>query len=302
METKKEIIEDENNISKLLILYDEFQFSYEIAKQKIESIFKAIESHNNKSEKNPKNFYHKNNSLIRLENKYYTCDISYEINSFNKIDEIDLKKYEGILILFEETSIKNKIFKDKSSHFKDEYNFSSCIIIFEEEQEDLQNLELFDDFIGQTIDKHFEVIYDCQNLKNFNQDDGIGAFNLSLHSTQWKASKSVKKEETKKENKKECKENKKEETKKDDKKEIKEKKDENKFYQELKDNEEIEKVFGKIKEIKKLNMDPNISLEDRRNNAEKAVMMLVNMLGLEDEDDEEEEKEVKDKEEKEDKK
>lgn len=308
MEAKKEGInksEENNNISKLLILYDEFQFSYETAKQKIESIFKAIESHNNKSEKNAKNFYFKNNSLIRLENKYYTCDISYEINSFNKIDEIDLKQFEGILILFEETSIKNKIFKDKSSHFKDEYNFSSCIIIFEEEQEDLQNLELFDDFIGQTIDKHFEVIYDCQNLKNFNQDDGIGAFNLSLHSSQWKASKTNKKEEKKiLDNKKENKDSKKED-KKEDKKEIKEKKDNNKFYQELKDNDEIEKVFGKIKEIKKLNMDPNISLEDRRNNAEKAVMMLVNMLGLEDEDDEEEEKEEKDdkdKEKKEDKK
>ena len=33
---------------------------------------------------------------------------------------------------------------DKSSNFKDEYNFSTCIIIFEEEQEDLQNLDLFD--------------------------------------------------------------------------------------------------------------------------------------------------------------
>ena len=169
-------------------------------------------------------------------------------------------------------------FLEKSHHFKDEYNFSSCIIIFEEEQEDLQNLDLFDQFIGQTIDKHFEVIYDCQNLKNFNEDDGIGAFNLSLHSSQWKGSKSVKDKEKEKE-KKEL---------------VKEKKDENKFYQELKDNEEIEKVFGKIKEIKKLNMDPNISLEDRRNNAEKAVMMLVNMLNLEDEDFEEEEKEEKD--------
>ena len=69
--------------------------------------------------------------------------------------------------------------------------------------------------------------------------------------------------------------------------------DDKKFYQELKDNEKIEKVFGKIKEIKKLNMDPNISLEDRRNNAEKAVMMLVNMLGLDDEGEEdEEEKEI----------
>ena len=282
-EKKEKKEKNEISISKLLILYDEFQFSYEVAKEKLESIFAAIESHNNPKDKSPKNFYHnKKLSQIRLENKYYTCDISYEIYSFNKIDEIDLSKYEGILLFFEETSIKNKIFMDKSSHFKEEYNFSSCIIIFEEEQEELQSLDLFDQFIGQTIDKHFEVIYDCQNLKNFNQDDGIGAINLSLHSSQWKGGQNKKKEENKKENKKE-------------KKEIKEivEKDDKKFYQELKDSDDIEKVFGKIKDLKKLNMDPNISLEDRRNNAEKAVMMLVNMLGLEDEGEEdEEEKEI----------
>jgi len=289
MESKKEEKDEKKengiSVSKLLILYDEFQFSYEVAKEKLEKIFAAIESHNNPKEKSPKNFYHnKKSSQIRLENKYYTCDILYEINSFNKIDEIDLKKYEGILLFFEETSIKNKIFMDKSSHFKDEYNFSSCIIIFEEEQEELQNLDLFDQFIGETIDKHFEVIYDCQNLKNFNQDDGIGAINLSLHSTQWRGGQDTKKKERDVEKNKNEKKN-----------EIKERvdKDDKKFYKELKDNEEIEKVFGKIKEIKKLNMDPNISLEERRNNAEKAVMMLVNMLGLEDEGEEdEEEKEI----------
>ena len=280
-ENKKE---NEISVSKLLILYDEFQFSYEVAKEKLEKIFAAIESHNNPKEKSPKNFYHnKKLSQIRLENKYYTCNIQYEINSFNKIDEIDLAKYEGILLFFEETSIKNKIFMDKSSHFKDEYNFSSCIIIFEEEQEELQNLDLFDQFIGETIDKHFEVIYDCQNLKNFNQDDGIGAINLSLHSTQWRGGQGAKKNEYGVEKKNE---------KKNEIKKIVDN-DDKKFYQELKDNEEIEKVFGKIKEIKKLNMDPNISLEDRRNNAEKAVMMLVNMLGLDDEGEEdEEEKEI----------
>ena len=99
MESKKEEGK-EDNISKLLILYDEFQFSYDVAKEKIESIFKAIESHNNTKDKNSKNFYHKGNSIIRLENKYYTCEISYEINSLNKIDKIDLSKYERILLLF----------------------------------------------------------------------------------------------------------------------------------------------------------------------------------------------------------
>ena len=281
MESKIEKKEDINE-SKLLILYDELQFSYDTAKQKLESIFKAIESNNNKNDKNSKNFYfNEKNSTIRLENKYYICDIKFEIYSFNNIDKLDLSVYEGILLFFEETSIKNKIFADKSHHFDEKYNFSTCIIIFEEEQEDLQNLELFDDFIGQTIDKHFEVIYDCQNLKNFNTDDGIGAFNLSLHSTQWKASKDNKEE------KKDIKEKKDEKT---EKKEEKiEKKEGNKFYKELNDTEEIEKIFGKIKEIKELNKDPKISMEERRNNAEKAIMMLADIFHLDDDDDEEKE-------------
>ena len=281
MESKIEKKEDINE-SKLLILYDELQFSYDTAKQKLESIFKAIESNNNKNDKNSKNFYfNEKNSTIKLENKYYICDIIFEIYSFNNIDKLDLSVYEGILLFFEETSIKNKIFADKSHHFDEKYNFSTCIIIFEEEQEDLQNLELFDDFIGQTIDKHFEVIYDCQNLKNFNTDDGIGAFNLSLHSTQWKASKDNKEE------KKDIKEKKDEKTEK--KEEKMEKKEGNKFYKELNDTEEIEKIFGKIKEIKELNKDPKISMEERRNNAEKAIMMLADMFHLDDDDGEEKE-------------
>ena len=281
MESKIEKKEDINE-SKLLILYDELQFSYDTAKQKLESIFKAIESNNNKNDKNSKNFYfNEKNSTIKLENKYYICDIKFEIYSFNNIDKLDLSVYEGILLFFEETSIKNKIFADKSHHFDEKYNFSTCIIIFEEEQEDLQNLELFDDFIGQTIDKHFEVIYDCQNLKNFNTDDGIGAFNLSLHSTQWKASKDNKEE------KKDIKEKKDEKTEK--KEEKMEKKEGNKFYKELNDTEEIEKIFGKIKEIKELNKDPKISMEERRNNAEKAIMMLADMFHFDDDDDEEKE-------------
>ena len=284
MESKIEKKEDINE-SKLLILYDELQFSYDTAKQKLESIFKAIESNNNKNDKNSKNFYfNEKNSTIKLENKYYICDIKFEIYSFNNIDKLDLSVYEGILLFFEETSIKNKIFADKSHHFDEKYNFSTCIIIFEEEQEDLQNLELFDDFIGQTINKHFEVIYDCQNLKNFNTDDGIGAFNLSLHSTQWKASKDNKEE------KKDIKEKKDEKTeKKEEKEEKMEKKEGNKFYKELNDTEEIEKIFGKIKEIKELNKDPKISMEERRNNAEKAIMMLADMFHLDDDDDEEKE-------------
>ena len=287
-EPKKE----EENVSKILILYDEYQFSSEIATEKIKNIFKAIESHNDDKNNKKKLFHKDKNSIIKIDNKYYTCDISYEIIPINKIETIDLALYEGIILFFEETSIKNKIFSEKAHHFKDEHNFSSCIIIFEEDREDLQNVELFDKFIGETIDKHFEVICNCDNLKEFNEDDGIGAVNLSLHSTHWKGSKNVEIKKDKKEKKEDKKEdkkadNKKDDNKKDDKKDISD--DDKKFYEQLKDSDEIEKVFGKIKEIKQINSNPNISNEERRNNAEKAVMMLMEMFGLDEEENEIEE-------------
>ena len=264
MENKNNINESSNkdskdNNSKLIILYDELQFSSEVVKEKINNIFKAIESHNEDKNNKKKLIHKEKNSIISLNNKYYTCDITYEIDSINKIDDKDLSLYDGIILFFEETSIKNKIFSDKSYHFKDDHNYSSCIIIFEEDRDDLQNVELFDQFIGETIDKHFEVICNCENLKEFNEDDGIGAVNLSLHSTQWKGSKPV---ETKKENKisekKEDKKEDKKDNKKDDKKDNKD--EDKKFYEQLKDNDEIEKVFGRIKEIKQINSNPNINV------------------------------------------
>ncbi len=272
---------DENK-SKILILYDEYQFSSEVANEKIKNIFKSIESHNEDKNNKKKLFHNEKKSIININNKYYTCDISYEIIPINKIENFDLSLYEGIILFLEETSIKNKIFSEKSHHFKDEHNFSSCIIIFEEDRDDLQNAELFDQFIGETIDKHFEVICNCSNLKEFNEDDGIGAVNLSLHSTQWKGSKMVVEKKEK-------------EDKKPEKKGDKDDKDDKKFYKELKDSDEIEKVFGRIKEIKQINSNPNISNEERRNNAEKAVMMLMEMFGLdEDENEEDGDKEKED--------
>ena len=100
--------------------------------------------------------------------------------------------------------------------------------------------------------------------------NSAGAVNLSLHSTQWKGSKMVVEKKEKEDKKPE---------KKDD-------KDDKKFYKELKDSDEIEKVFGRIKEIKQINSNPNISNEERRNNAEKAVMMLMEMFGFDEEENE----------------
>ena len=116
------------------------------------------------------------------------------------MESLDLSIYEGIILFLEVTSIKNKVFSEKKHFFKDEHNFSSCIIIFEEDREDIQNVELYEQFIGETIDKHFEIICNCYNLKEYDEDDGIAAINLSLHSTQWKGIKII---DNKKGNKKE---------------------------------------------------------------------------------------------------
>ena len=290
---------EDNNNSKLIILYDEYQFSLEQTTEKIANIFSSIESHT--KEKNQKNkfFFHPKENKITLSNKYYTCDILYQIHSLNKIDEINLKEFEGIILFLEDTSIKNKIFKEKSNFFDEKENaFASCIIIFEEDREDLQTIELYDGFIGDTIDKHFEVICGCENLKIFDEDDGIGAINLSLHSTQWKGSKINNGKNNNKEINKDVIKNEEKIKEEDNKivnkkgnlKENKEDKEEEKLknlYKELNDGEEIDRVFGKIKEIKQINSNPNISDEERRNNAEKAVMMLMNMFHLEEDEEDE---------------
>ena len=117
-------------------------------------------------------------------------------------------------------------------------------------------------------------------MKIFDEDDGIGAINLSLHSTQWKGSKINNGKNNNKEINKDVIKNEEKIKEEDNKivnkkgnlKENKEDKEEEKLknlYKELNDGEEIDRVFGKIKEIKQINSNPNISDEERRNNAEK---------------------------------
>ena len=113
----KELQNEKERVSKILILYDEYQFSSEKIYEKINNIFKAIESHNNEKNNKKKLFLNEKNSLIVLENNYYKCEILYEIIPINKIESVDLSIYEGIIIFLEVTSIKNKIFSEKKTFF-----------------------------------------------------------------------------------------------------------------------------------------------------------------------------------------
>ena len=271
-----------NQESKLLLLYDDLEFSKEESEKKFEQIFTLIEKQNpkeeeinNKTKKTKFHFNKVNNSII-LENKYYKCEIPYILNPISNIEQIELKSHEGIIIYLTQNSIKNKIFTNISQLISENDNYSSCIILLDESREDLSIMKEYENFISETLDKHFEIICDCKN-EDFYEDDGFGALNLSLHSSQWSSSQ-------KNNNKKEDNKNLKNEN--NDKKKI-----DGKEYSKLNDEEEVDKLFNKIKEIKKINADPSISMEERRNNAEKAIYMLMDMFGLD--ENEEEEKEEK---------
>ena len=271
-----------NQESKLLLLYDDLEFSKEESEKKFEQIFTLIEKQNPKEEeinnktKKTKLHLNKVNNSIILENKYYKCEIPYILNPISNIEQIELKSHEGIIIYLTQNSIKNKIFTNISQLISENDNYSSCIILLDESREDLSIMKEYENFIGETLDKHFEIICDCKN-EDFYEDDGFGALNLSLHSSQWSSSQ-------KNNNKKEDNKNLKNEN--NDKKKI-----DGKEYSKLNDEEEVDKLFNKIKEIKKINADPSISMEERRNNAEKAIYMLMDMFGLD--ENEEEEKEEK---------
>ena len=271
-----------NQESKLLLLYDDLEFSKEESEKKFEQIFTLIEKQNPKEEeinnktKKTKLHLNKVNNSIILDNKYYKCEIPYILNPISNIEQIELKSHEGIIIYLTQNSIKNKIFTNISQLISENDNYSSCIILLDESREDLSIMKEYENFISETLDKHFEIICDCKN-EDFYEDDGFGALNLSLHSSQWSSSQ-------KNNNKKEDNKNLKNEN--NDKKKI-----DGKEYSKLNDEEEVDKLFNKIKEIKKINADPSISMEERRNNAEKAIYMLMDMFGLD--ENEEEEKEEK---------
>ena len=261
--------------SKLLLLYDDLEFSEEEANKKYNIIFSLIEKQNPKEEetsekpKKTKLTLNTSSNSIILQNKYYICEIKYILYPISNIEKIELKSHEGIIIYLTKNSIKNKIFSNISKLINEKDEYSSCIILLDETREDLSSMKEYDNFIGETLDKHFEIICDCKN-EEFYEDDGHGALNLSLHSSQWSSSKKNINDNNNNNNN----------------NNLEKKENDGKEYTKLNDEEEVEKLFKKIKEIKKINSDPTISMEERRDNAEKAIYMLMDMFGLDEEEEE----------------
>ena len=276
---KEEPIPSSHKNSNILILYDDLLISNTELISSLNNIFSVIQSNNIASK--TELFHDKDTNSFKLNNKYYSCNLIYRIEPISTIKDVKINEYEGIILFLNQVSIKNKTFNDLSNLINEEDTYSSCVVLFNENRDIIENSPGYMELIEATLEKHFEIICDCGNPKSFNAEDGPGALSMSLHSANWKNCNLNNNNDTSnkltnipnistvsKEDKK-IKENKK------------------KGYDLMNDQEEIDKMFNKIKEMKLINTQPGISDEERRANAEKAILMMAEMFGLDEEEEEE---------------
>ena len=305
----------ENN--NIVFVYDDCEFSNENVNEKIKNIFNSIEKFNKENNKKFRNLYF-NENYVKISNNYYNSILNYSIFPLSNIENFNVDDFQSLILFFNKNSIENKMF-DAIKNKINVNNEICSIIIFEENRDDLCEIKDYNKFVEDTLDYHFEIICDIANFNDFNEDDdGIGTFNLSLHSFNWKFqnlnnnnknnnknnnNNNENNNENNNKNNNNNKENNNNENNNNNNENINNKNNNNennnennkkiingKEYNKLNDEDEIEKLFTKIKEIKEINKSENISMEERRNNAEKAIYMLMDMFGL-DEPEENEEKE-----------
>ena len=273
---KEETNKEEQKYSKILIMYDEYQHSRQQIYDKILLLLKTIESHNGDKNAKYSIYLQKTKSELSyftIKNKYYTCDLHFEIFSLTQLKKINLKLYEGIIIYLDQVSIKNKIFEN--CDFGND--FQCGIILLDDVRDDLFNLPEFSNFIGNSLDKHFEVICGCEDLNTYDEEDGPGALNMSLNSVSWNnvINNNEPKEKAKNQETKEPKKA----TKND--------------YEKINEEDQLDYLFDKIKQIKLMNQSMKVSDKERRENAEKAINMLMSALHIEESEEEDSEDEKK---------
>jgi hypothetical protein len=264
----------------LAVVYDSNYISQETAEKDIHNIFSNIN-------KLGKGIIY-SHPHVEIDNKYYTSKIviktfsDMEIPSNNESTNI-----EGVILYFASESIKssNKIFSILQKLNRED-GFDTSIVIFKEDKGFLSTMSYYEEFVGQAIDRHFEIIGDILNMGDINEDDGIGALNMSLQSTNW--SNSIPKKIGSGKNNFNQKENNndvKEEVKHLDENKVEQSESENK-YELMKDDIQFDKFIENLNDIRQINKNENISDEERRTNAENAILMLAKFLKL-DEDGEE---------------
>ena len=263
----------ENN--NIVFVYDDCEFSNENVNEKVKNIFNSIEKFNKENNKKFRNLFYLNENYIKISNNYYDSILNYSIFPLSNIENFNADDFQSLILFFNKNSIENKMFDSIKN--KINVNNEICsIIIFEENRDDLSEIKDYNKFVEDTLDYHFEIICDIANFNDFNEDDdGIGTFNLSLHSFNWKFqilnknnNNNNKNNENNNKNNNNNNENN-ENNKNNNNNENNENNNENnkkflngKEYNKLNDEDEIEKLFTKIKEIKEINKSENISMEE----------------------------------------
>lgn len=236
------------------IIYDGDYITQEKANEQIERILDNLTKLDN-------GLKYLQDFKVEINNKYYRAYLELKLCSHDKI--LDSDQIEGLILYLSADSIRDK----KMSMIINKLNqkeFNTAIIIFDEDRTFLSNLGNYEEFLSESIDKHFEIIAGINDTTDISDDDGIGALSLALQNSKW--SNSIYKDGN---NKKVV------ET---------QPVSMNNGYELLNDN--FEKSLEIVQAAMKYNKEVNISDEQRRANAENAMRMLAKVFDLEESEDE----------------
>jgi hypothetical protein len=249
--------ETKDNNSALIILFDDYICTREEFIKRVFSAFSLF----NKIQKGI--CFEESTQSIKIDNKYYKCELKITLESYSGFIKHS-QNCEGLVILCDKTHLDTERLGEIIQNSKQKPNLG--IILFQESRSEVSSSNKYENFVGMAIDNNFEIITDMSNVDEINEDDGIGALNMSLQSSHW-ANSTLKKEEKNLES--ECAkvENKKLE------------------YEKLDDEIDFDNFLEKINEMRKMNANENLSDDERRKNAEDAIMMLAKYINIGDEED-----------------
>lgn len=277
--------------SQIVFIYDDISFSLSEVNVFLNHLLEAIDK-NKKGLLFTSPLNESATSIeFKIENKYYACHLKFIPIPLSKIKETKMDQYEGVMILLTKDSLTQKIFeKYIIPIIPSESKWSSCMVLFKEIRDDLCELSEYSDFVGLTIDNHFEIICDCANVNDFNDDDGIGTINTALQSVTWSSAYNSKNDKKtfngansiKETNKQHQSNINADSNSKDTNNKSKQEKE---GYEELKEQEIYEQLLSKVKDIKALNSNSNLTDQERRANAEKAMLLMAQLFDLDEEKD-----------------
>lgn len=241
--------------TKIVVYHDPTYKSQSEVEKKLSILFSNL----NKLSKGIKFQEDKDALVLNIDNKYYNCYLQFEICSIYKNENTQT---EGIIFYWTSNNLSYDKLQSILNSNSNKPNF--IVIVFEEERGFMSSLSGYEDFIGFAIDNNIEVITSINTTDD--EEEGVQALNMSLQSCHWSNS--------------ELKNNKVAENNK-----IEEIIPDKNSYQQLQDEHDFDQFLENINNVRRMNMNDAVTDEERRANAENAIMMLAKFLKLEDDGD-----------------